>query len=326
MISTLVRAANALAKPEYLFRPVQLLRRARLALLSPQSSSGSPLAAVDLVRLPWGAEMYVRRKDNIGSAIATLGVYDLPVTETILRLLEEGDLAVDVGANVGFMTHVMAHAVGARGRVISFEPHPGLLSELRQNVGTVGSGAHCEVMPIAVSSAEGSGYLAEGDMFEGNRGTARIADDSRGIAINLTTLDRALCDEAQIGLMKIDIEGFELEALRGAAALLSARRIRHLIVEEHGTPPTPVTSLLEAGGYSLFQLGMTTWGPRLTAIGEPILARPWEARSILATLDPVLVQHSIAVRGWRALTNSGGQRRTRRDAANMFVPRESQPS
>ena len=61
--------------------------------------------------------MRIRPADDVGRAIWRLGVYDLPVTELIWRLLDPGDSAFDVGANLVYMTGVMAARVGAQGQV-----------------------------------------------------------------------------------------------------------------------------------------------------------------------------------------------------------------
>ena len=66
-------------------------------------------------------------KETIGRAILRLGVYDLCVSESICRLLDPGESAIDVGANLGYMTSLMAAKAGKCGSVESFEPHPDLM-------------------------------------------------------------------------------------------------------------------------------------------------------------------------------------------------------
>ena len=74
--------------------------------------------------MPWGLQMQIRPNDYIGSCIWGRGIYDLGVSEAIWRLLDKDDLAIDVGANIGHMTGIMARRVGPKGAVIAFEPHP----------------------------------------------------------------------------------------------------------------------------------------------------------------------------------------------------------
>src|SRR5579862_7266786 len=98
-----------LLKPEYLWRPSQIVRR----LAFKPSNDVIPLP------LPWGCEISARSAEVIGRSIATQGVYDLPVTEAIMRLAEPGGASLDVGANIGYMSLVLARSVGPRGRVLA---------------------------------------------------------------------------------------------------------------------------------------------------------------------------------------------------------------
>ena len=63
-------------------------------------------------------------------------MYETEVTESLWRLARVGDLAVDVGANIGYMTSILAVKAGARGKINSFEPHPTIFQRLRLNVKT----------------------------------------------------------------------------------------------------------------------------------------------------------------------------------------------
>src|SRR5213082_545411 len=86
------------SKPQYIFRPSQLLRRAML-----------PRHGLELVvQTPWRLRMLVARDDVVGAGIARMGVHELSVSEAIWRLAEADDLALDVGANVGYFTGLLA--------------------------------------------------------------------------------------------------------------------------------------------------------------------------------------------------------------------------
>ena len=71
----------------------------------------------------------------IGRSIVTTGLFDLAVSELLARLIDPGDIVVDAGANVGYMTVLAATAAGRSGRVLAFEPHPELFAVLCQNAG-----------------------------------------------------------------------------------------------------------------------------------------------------------------------------------------------
>src|SRR6266404_6885479 len=86
------------------------------------------------VELPWGLRIKINPHDAIGYDIASQGLYEIGVTETLWRLTEPADLAIDAGANIGYMTSILGIRVGPKGKVISFEPHPEIFESLRDNV------------------------------------------------------------------------------------------------------------------------------------------------------------------------------------------------
>lgn len=67
------------------------------------------------MKLPWGSEIRVNIGEGIGNTIWRTGVDDLPVLECLWRLTDPGDRCVDVGANIGLMTNVMAFRAGSEG-------------------------------------------------------------------------------------------------------------------------------------------------------------------------------------------------------------------
>ena len=128
---------KVLTTPEYLFRPRQILHRFRRVY------RGRSLGEFETVTLPWGRTIRVRPHEVIGSNIWCYGVFDLVVTEAIWRLLDESEMALDIGANIGQMTNLMRHRSGRAGKVHSFEPHPELFSELEEQLRSSLSSNRC---------------------------------------------------------------------------------------------------------------------------------------------------------------------------------------
>jgi FkbM family methyltransferase len=286
VISTL---AERLVKPAYLYRPQQLVQRARLR------GQAQPI-----VTLPWGATLLVNATERHGAGIARTGVHELSVTETMFRLLAPGDLAVDAGANVGYFTSLMASRVGVTGSVLSFEPHPALRRVLHGNVARAGAG-QITVDGRAVSSRTGVARLSMGDEFASNTATASLELESAdAIGIETVALDDVL-RERTVALLKLDVEGHELSALDGAAAALAARRISHILFEELAPLPTPVSARLEAQGFALFGLRERLRGVEITSPAD-LASRPrWDAPNYLATLFPRMVAQRVRADGWRSL-------------------------
>jgi FkbM family methyltransferase len=291
-----MRLIDQIRKPEYFFRPSLLI--ARFA------------HAVDrgyrVVTPSWKLSLAIDPAEEIGRALVQMGVYDLPVSEAIWRLLDPGEQAIDAGANIGYMTSIMAAKAGPCGRVIAFEPHPHLFSILQENVGRWRKFTSGRVTAhrVALSNRSGRGTLHAPDGFERNRGLASLneVDNSADIPVEVSRLDHYVRNCNAVGLLKVDVEGHELQVFQGSEMLLAGRGIRDIVFEEFRDHPTPVTVFLERFGYAIYQLDMTFWGPILTNAHTRIVRnRQWVPRSMLATHDPERARRRLAPRGWQIL-------------------------
>jgi FkbM family methyltransferase len=276
-------------KPWYLFRPDQILRRR-----DPEGDGRHT------VRLAWGAEMQVPAGDIVGRAILRTGVYDLAVGEALWRLADPGESALDVGGNLGYMTGVMATRLGPTGHVHVFEPNPDVLPLLRANAAawdTDPSRARVHVHPVALSSVNGDATLAP-PSEHGNLGTASMSADGRGATIPTERLDDAI--RGSFGVMKIDVEGHELDVLRGGEDTIRSGRVRDIVFEDHHASTSPVRDLLRGWGFDITRMDRTLTGPLMSA--ESAAPRPgYDAPSFLATRDPERARRRLAPRGWRTL-------------------------
>ena len=298
--STVMDILASLKKPEYVFRPLQIFRR-----LSREFGK-TPEAAN--VRLPWGLDLLVSPAETIGSCVWRVGIYDLCVSESLWRLLEPGETALDIGANIGHMTGLMARRLGRHGKILAFEPHPGLFKELQGNVSRWQQCCRLPVVELvrAVSSKGGQGVLHVPREFNTNHGLASLTQpaesDVLGYEVPLVTLDE-LPGIAKIGAMKLDVEGHELDVLKGAQQMIARKAIRDIIFEEHAATPTPVTDFLEAHGYAVFHLDVTTLRPRIAPIGKSRPAGRQDAPNLLATLEPKRAETLLSKIGWQVLRN-----------------------
>jgi FkbM family methyltransferase len=294
--SPALRAYRLLNKPYYWYRPSQIAIRLR--------ARTSPDGGPRLLRTAWGSHLQCW-PDPLGLAVARTGVYDLVVAETLARLTDPGETAVDAGANVGFISNLLAYAVGSRGRVVSYEPHPLIVETLRANAArwaTVDQIDVLEIRQAAVSSTAGMHSLAvDPDTFASNKGTASLEQHD---PVNSTDVETVRLDDelsTPIGALKLDVEGHELAALEGAEALLSAKLIRDIVFEEHQPPPTPVTALLESHGYTVLGVRQGLTGPILSSPREAYSRQQWDPPALLATADPTRVKARLKPRGWVCL-------------------------
>lgn len=143
----------------------------------------------------------------------------------IRALARRGDRAVDVGASVGPTLLLLESLVGSEGRVVCFEPLPDNLEELRRNAAQF---SNVELISAAVGDCEGSVMLS--------RTHNAVVKESGEVKVPIVTIDSQV--SGRIDFMKIDIEGFEINALRGAARVIREHRPR-LVIEVHPTmfPP-----------------------------------------------------------------------------------------
>ena len=299
-----------LNRPEYIFRPFQLYHR---LLHGDTSQSGS----FQPILLPWNVSIKVcpSSTEVVGRSLSAMGIYDLVVTETLWRLIDPGETVIDVGANIGYMTTLMAKRVGKKGQVWCFEPNPEVYEELSENLinwkETLGWN-QIEAHQIALSNQSGLGVLS---IPLNNREEAALSspqdimaiqnqkDIYKTYTVTLARLDEILKTDESIGLIKIDVEGHELAVLQGATRLISRQGIRDILFEDHGGYPGSVSQFLEEHGYTLFRLWKGFWQPRLESPSKKLI-HPWEPPSYLATKDVTRTKERFNKRGWNSLKSS----------------------
>lgn len=142
------------------------------------------------------------------------GVYEPDSLATFNKFIKPDDVCLDIGANVGALTLAMAKIVGNKGSVYSFEPGPRNFDRLSYNIKLNKKFAGI-IKPIAkgISDQEGKLYWEE-EMH--NLGNAGLKNKGT-IEVPVTTIDQFFDDKSlrKIDFVKIDIEGMELEALKG---------------------------------------------------------------------------------------------------------------
>lgn len=156
----------------------------------------------------------------------------------------KGDLFLDVGANIGFYSLLLSKNFK---KVISVEPHPDNMNEIKKNLSAFRVG-NVECVTKAVSNTNGVGYLL---VSEGNGGHAlgqRIRP-RENLPVETVTLSELLKKYDLIDLVKVDVEGAEWNVLAGARDIMY--KIKAWVIELHGLErKAELESLLESYGYS----------------------------------------------------------------------------
>lgn len=193
------------------------------------------------------------------------------------ELAVPGSLAIDVGANVGFQTMLMAEGVGGRGRVVAFEPEA-LNRRLLERVVRRKKLANVTIVGAALGARQGTTSLYLNPDHPGDHRTwqARGLAGTQATPVPLTTLDHYLEQRGEtlpVSLVKIDVQGAELQVLQGMRGTLSAHARCQVIMEfdpdllrESGDKPEEVIRFCKELGFGAFLLSHP---PRLRPI-------PWD--------------------------------------------------
>ena len=186
--------------------------------------------------------------DWLGQHVYVTGSWEEGTTDLVPALLGDGAVAVDVGANVGYFTLLMARCVGKRGRVHAFEPMPGASARLRQHVEMNGF-TNVVVHDEAVSDQPGVGRLFPGPPDHTSVASLQPRADAVGLDVRCTALDEEFGTE-RVQLLKIDSEGFEPQVIAGARRLM-ARGVPYVIAEVSDSA-WPAT--LMAAGFRMYRI------------------------------------------------------------------------
>jgi FkbM family methyltransferase len=157
------------------------------------------------------------------------------IARLIEETVEEGDVCVDVGANIGYFSLMMAARCGASGRVFAYEPEPANFRVLSKNVGlALDRGLRITATEAAVSEHGGGVSLVRGEESTLHQVRELDGSESAGEVLRSVNLGEDLAVKGvtePIKLVKIDVEGHEVAVLRGCAGLLRSGAVRMVVIE-----------------------------------------------------------------------------------------------
>ena len=253
------------------FQLLTLLPREWLVAGDRTARGGGPAAAAlaparrwlesGTLRVPYGAGQGLRLSlahlpvVNMQAGWLARGIAELPVQEAFRRLIAPGDVVYDVGASIGFFSLLAARLTGPEGRVVALEPAPGPAEAVRVNA-ALNDLRNVTVVEAAAGAAQGRERLwvvaDQTSSHLAGRGEHPLAE--MALEVDVLALDDLVGERGfpPPALVKIDVEGSELDALRGMRGILAEHRPK-LVCELHGTNDA-FAALMEESGYSTSNL------------------------------------------------------------------------
>jgi FkbM family methyltransferase len=170
---------------------------------------------------------------SVYSKIVHRGDYEERFSRELLGAINAGDVVWDVGANIGHYAAQFADRGAAN--VVCFEPAPDAVAKLQHRFSeSTGLNKRIRVVPVALGSQRATAAFAAEGASPNNQIVAAANGDAT-VEIQVYSGDGA---QAELGLpppnvIKIDVEGFELEVIQGMPGVLSSKALRSVFVEVH---------------------------------------------------------------------------------------------
>lgn len=242
------------------FKGARQLRNNLTGLLAPA------LVPPQTIFTRYGFRMVITSADDaIDYNLYTRGTYEAGTLHIINSCLREGDVFIDVGANIGLMSLVGSMRVGQNGAVYAFEPEPATFTLLQHNI-SINQLQNIHAVNLGLSSARGVEviYQSRSD----NRGMASFIANgfqaTRGTEVAVCTLDEFLAENEidSVRMIKIDVEGWESEVMKGASSLIRKSNAPILCIEYNNRLPSHRNTyelIMSSNSYQAFMLPHGNW-------------------------------------------------------------------
>lgn len=238
------------------------------------SDVGSPPAreffylgeGIGLTRLKCGHFVYVDPlEESVCAHLIAHGQWEPWARDVVLGLIEPGDHVLEIGGHVGYYTLGMAHKVGPKGSVTTFEANPRLAALASRSVRFNGYSGRAEVRQQAVSNVAGRLRFTVSRQFGGG-GHIYVRDGALGADSDVIEVEAVRIDDLKlpdIKLIRIDAEGSEPLILQGAEKLLQKPGIVlciewDIVQMRSRTPPAEFAAWLDGMGFRFWMI--TTQG------------------------------------------------------------------
>ena len=235
----------------------------RVISTSRKLAGASDSARVTRNGLHWELDL----SEGVDLAIFLFGQFENATAKVLEKLVPAGAIVLDIGANIGAQTLPLARLVGSNGKVYAFEPPECAFCKMKQNL-ALNPNLRRRVVPEQARLTS-PGTHDPGEIYSSLRVTGQearhkghlgIAKSTKGARV--ITLDEYLegVGARRIDFIKLDVDGFEVDVLRGAKKTLRCCRpsicmeLQPYGLEERGTSVGELLSVLREGGYTVVDL------------------------------------------------------------------------
>ena len=213
-----------------------------------------------------GRKFRVNLKEHVYTTLFFMGYYEKYETEILKQIIHKGDIIFDIGANFGWYTTLFAKLIGKKGQVHSFEPVPSEFRKLKWNV-LINRCRNVTMEQLAVGCQEGFANMFVCLNRKGSYSSLRPPVESvkarkKIIQVPIINLDSYVHRNniQHLDLMKIDVEGGELDVLKGGLMVL--RKLRPIVMceiadirtQQWGYNASEIYKFLEKYGYLWFEI------------------------------------------------------------------------
>ena len=234
-------------------------------------------------RLPTGGVLYLEPGHSFTTCFwPDVDGYEPDVRGVLTSLLKPGSVFIDCGANIGYFSILAAGMVGPSGQVIAIEANPIAYQRLERNLqaNRIGTAVHCA---LAAQGGEVQLFMSvKGDVYSSLHTGGLVTGDSiQSFKVAACTLEEVArkCALSRVDLVKIDVEGAELEVLKSSPGFLTS--FKPVIVLEYstltwpifGSTPEALKELSRAYRYALRQYDVRQ--RKLVAVSEEVWRSPY---------------------------------------------------
>lgn len=185
-----------------------------------------------------GSKMYLDVADRgLSQDLILDGIREAHYVETVQKIVKEGDIVVDIGANIGYYALLESKIVGARGIIYAIEPVPENYDLLKKNI-ALNTYSNIESYRIAIGNKNGTEKMyvppqrnlsAITSVSNFRKGEKSVEE----IEVSVMTLDELLKDKPYPNVIRMDVEGYEYQIVKGMKKTLGTRLPLTILMELH---------------------------------------------------------------------------------------------